>query len=68
MFLGLRMTRGVSAEDFAARFGKTIEEIYGEVIRKHVRQGLLHTTKDGYCLTERGTDVSNYVMADYLMG
>lgn len=67
MFLGLRMTAGVSAASFAARFGKTLEEVYGNVIQKHLKQGLLEVSGDGFRLTERGTDVSNYVMADYLM-
>lgn len=67
MFLGLRMTAGVSAADFYARFGKSLEEVYGDVIRRHLRQGLMEPAGDGFCLTERGTDVSNYVMADYLM-
>ena len=67
MFLGLRMTAGVSAASFSSRFGKTLEEVYGNVIRKHLKQGLLEPVGDGFRLTERGTDVSNYVMADYLM-
>ncbi len=67
MFLGLRMTAGVSSASFASRFGKTLEEVYGNVIRKHLKQGLLEPAGEGFRLTERGTDVSNYVMADYLM-
>lgn len=67
MFLGLRMTAGVRGAEFAARFGESLEQVYGSVLRKHVSQGLLEATKEGYRLTERGTDVSNYVMADYLM-
>ena len=66
MFLGLRMTAGVSAAEFAFRFGVTMEEVYGDVIRKHLRQGLLEAAGERFRLTERGTDVSNYVMADYL--
>ena len=67
MFLGLRMTAGVSGAEFASRFHKTLDEAYGTVIRRHVAQGLLQPTAEGFCLTERGTDVSNYVMADYLI-
>ena len=66
MFLGLRMTAGVKTSDFASRFGKSLDEVYGDVIRRHLAQGLLQRTPEGFCLTERGTDVSNYVMADYL--
>lgn len=67
MFLGLRMTTGVSAAVFQERFGRTLEEVYGSLIRRHIAQGLLEETEEGFCLTEKGTDVSNYVMSDYLL-
>ena len=66
MFLGLRMTGGVSPEDFKTRFGRPLDEVYGEMIRKHESQGLVERTDEGIRLTERGTDISNYVLADYL--
>lgn len=66
MFLGLRMTAGVRAEDFYNRFGLKMEELYGEILRGHIEKGVLERTPQGYCLTERGLDVSNYVLADYL--
>lgn len=67
MFLGLRMTSGVNAGLFHERFGRTLEEVYGSLIRRHMAQGLLEETEQGFCLTEKGTDVSNYVMSDYLL-
>ena len=67
MFLGLRMTEGVSGADFTARFKKTLDEVYGDVIRGHIAKGLIERSEDGLRLTERGTDLSNYVMSDYLM-
>lgn len=41
MFLGLRMTEGVDLQRFERLFGCRMEEIYGEVIRKNLRDGLL---------------------------
>ena len=67
MFLGLRMTAGVRESVFLERFGTPMQKIYGEVIRKHLAQGVLRRTESGICLTERGIDVSNYVLADYLL-
>lgn len=108
LFLGLRMTEGVSCRDFAGLFGRRLEEIYGEVIRKNLRDGLLRYwtgrretpirnarrkadgryTENGQdeepaekgeqagdnasddrflALTDRGLDVSNYVMAQFLL-
>lgn len=67
MFLGLRMMRGVSAEKFQKQFSKTIEEVYGRVLVKQLKQNLIKRTDAGYCLTDYGIDVSNYVMAEYLL-
>lgn len=67
MFLGLRMTRGVSEQAFSGQFGSTIQEIYGNVLQKHLQNGLLAHENGFYFLTERGLDVSNYVMADFLL-
>lgn len=70
MFLGLRLTKGVSFAEFQKRFGVTIDEVYGSVIRKHMEDGLLKESVSGgeryLSLTEKGLDVSNYVMADFL--
>ena len=66
MFLGLRMMRGVSGEAFYDTFGADLEEIYGEVITKLCAQEVLVREHGGVRLTERGIDVSNYVMSQFL--
>ena len=66
MFLGLRLMEGVTKSGFAQRFGRTMEEVYGSVIERHCREGLLENGKEFVRLTDRGIDVSNYVMADFL--
>lgn len=66
MFLGLRMVCGVSAGEFARIFGKTIDEVYGSVIDRLCRQELLIRENDSVRLTDRGLDVSNYAMAQFL--
>ncbi len=68
MFLGLRMTQGVSERDFLERFGCPVEEVYGEVLRKHCAEGLLTRENGRIALTARGLDLSNVVMADFLLG
>ena len=67
MFLGLRMTKGVRSAVFTERFGKSIEQVYGRILERHISQGVLEKTPGGYRLTDRGVDVSNYVLADYLL-
>lgn len=73
MFLGLRMTEGVSPLEFQNSFGKSMEEVYGPVIEKNMRDGLLEyrgRISSGeparLALTGRGLDVSNMVMAQFL--
>ncbi|MBQ7680353.1 MAG: radical SAM family heme chaperone HemW [Butyrivibrio sp.] len=66
MFLGLRMTRGVSRTAFRAQFGVDLREVYDAVIRQNERDGLLTITPEYLCLTPRGLDISNYVMAQFL--
>lgn len=65
MFLGLRLTEGVDKKVFQACFGKQIEEVYGAVIRENVKQGLL-TDGEKIALTAKGTDLGNYVSAQFL--
>lgn len=67
MFLGLRKTAGVSCSEFRKLFGKNVEEVYGEPIRRFTEQGLLKGEGDMLRLTERGIDVSNYVFSEFLL-
>ena len=34
MMLGLRMTDGICERDFEARFGNTVQDVFGSVIKK----------------------------------
>lgn len=66
MFLGLRTAGGIGEEAFRQRFGKTVRDVYRRIPDRHIAEGLL-TEKDGRLfLTDRGIDVSNSVMADYI--
>ncbi|MCM1179046.1 MAG: radical SAM family heme chaperone HemW [Clostridium sp.] len=67
MFLGLRLMQGVSREEFRNRFGVTMESVYGNVMERYVEKGLL-IDKDGWLrLSDRGIDVSNVVMAEFML-
>ena len=67
MFLGLRMTKGIRPADFEDRFHVSIEEIYGKTAGKHLAEGLLAGDGERLFLTERGLDIANYVMSDYIL-
>ena len=68
MFLGLRMNRGVSKKAFFDRFNKPVDEVFPGVIEKHVKNGLMEVCGDFVRLTEKGMDVSNYCMSDFIIG
>lgn len=68
MFLGLRMTDGISKKKFLERFGQNIYELYGDIIHKHTSSGLLvDSGDDRLYLSRRGQDLANYVLSDFLL-
>lgn len=71
MFLGLRLTEGISEEEFFRRFSCTLETVYGDVLQELARQELMERyEREGaafWRLTKRGIDVSNCVLAEFLM-
>ena len=66
LFLGLRLTEGVDPEAFFHHFDMSLEEVYGTVIKKNEKDGLLRMG-ERLALTKKGRDVSNYVMAQFLL-
>ena len=67
MFLGLRLTEGVSADCFQKRFGKNIEDIYYNWIEKMLQEKLLCRENNRIYLSEKGMDLANYVMSGFLL-
>ncbi|MBQ8031186.1 MAG: radical SAM family heme chaperone HemW [Butyrivibrio sp.] len=77
MFLGLRLVRGVDVEEFRQLFSQDITDVYGDVIERYVKSGHLeivsesdpdrYTNQTYLRLTDAGLDVSNTIMADFLL-
>lgn len=67
MFLGLRMAKGVSREEFRQKFQVELEEIYQTALQKLCREGMLAKTEGRVFLTEKGILVSNYVLSQFLL-
>lgn len=67
MFLGLRMTRGVSRLDFEKCFGVKLGEIYGDVLAELHHDGLIKFQEDRIALTEKGLDLANYCFSKFLL-
>lgn len=67
MFLGLRLTEGISKNEWRKNFGCEIEDVYGKKIEEFISDGLLQAKNDRIFLTDRGVDVSNIVLAEFLL-
>ena len=67
MFLGLRLTTGISRQQFEKTFQVTLDSVYGEVLRKLKSEQLIEEVAGYVRLTEYGIDVSNYVLSEFLL-
>lgn len=68
MFLGLRMSKGISINMFEELFGTKFSDVYGGITSLHIEKGLMNYEGDRLYLTDKGIDVSNMVLANYLLG
>lgn len=67
VFMGLRMIEGINVNEFNKKFGVTIGGIYKEVIDKNINKKLLVLENDKLRLTEKGIELSNSVMSDFIL-
>ena len=68
MFLGLRLTEGVSFVRFRQRFGKEMDTVYGKGnYRSWQSWGCFLRDESGVRLSRRGIDVSNAVFERFLL-
>jgi putative coproporphyrinogen dehydrogenase len=67
MFLGLRLSKGVLVTDFYDRFGIELIDVFEKVIQKNISFGLLKYENLYLKLTDKGLDLSNRVMGDFLL-
>ena len=67
MFLGLRQNCGVTREQFERAFGIPIDGIYKNALDYLRDEGLLDTSEGRIVLTEKGMDLSNFALAQFLL-
>ena len=67
VFMGLRMIEGINVNEFNKRFGVNIESIYKDVIDKNINKKLLVLQSENLRLTEKGIELSNSVMSDFIL-
>lgn len=67
MFLGLRKKSGVSMTRFEEKFGRSFEELYGEIVRDLVHQGLMQIEGDRVRMTKRGLFLGDTVAERFIL-
>lgn len=67
MYLGLRMMDGVSCKKFADAFDVSMDDVYGDVLKRWGNMGVLECDGEKVTLTDAGIDVSNQIFADFLL-
>lgn len=67
MFLGLRLTKGISSEAFEMKFNQSLEQVYGKTIDKWIKEKALVQDKERLYLSELGRDISNQVFTSFLL-
>ncbi len=67
MFLGLRMDRGISKKKFEKDLNIPYNDVYRETTDVLIRDGLIEEDDDYIRLTEHGRDISNHVLAEFLI-
>ena len=63
--MGLRMTKGISKNEFSKRFGMDIYEVYGAEIERFEKIGFLVDDGDNIFLSRSGISVSNSIMCEF---
>ena len=66
VMLGLRCTVGISAAKFKDIFNEDIYTVFGSILHKHGKAGLLEINGDNIRLTKKGIDLSNMVFVDFV--
>lgn len=67
MFMGLRKINGIDENEFKKRFSMNINDVYGEILNKYIGEGLLIRESGRIFLSEKGIEISNVIMADFLL-
>ena len=67
MFLGLRMTEGISEKKFEENFDVRLMDVYGDILQKYEETVFMEHIETKWRLTRKGIHVSNHILADFLL-
>ncbi len=66
IIMRLRLCDGICEKEFCKKFKKDFYSLYKNTIDKFIKSGLMTHENDAYKLTERGMDVSNSIMCEFV--
>lgn len=66
IILHLRLKEGINIIEFKSTFKRDIFDLYKQEIEKLINNGLLKSTNDIICLTDKGEDLANIVWQEFI--
>ncbi len=63
---GFRLQEGIDVTELQKQFEISFEQRYPEAIARYLQSGHMVRTKKGYALTEKGFEISNYILSDLI--
>jgi len=66
LILGLRLIKGISADEFMSRFNEDLFELYGNQINKLIKKHLLELDNGRLRLSCSGLDLANQVFVEFI--
>ncbi len=66
VFLNLRLREGFARRDFQARFGQSLDDLFGREVEGLTGDGLLEEHHGRIRLTERGLEMADSVFAEFI--
>lgn len=67
MFLGLRKKSGVSMVRFEEKFERSFQELYGDIVKDLIQQGLMQIDGDRVRMTKRGLFLGDTVAERFIL-
>lgn len=67
MFMGLRMTQGVSEKEFYKRFGIEMKKVFEKPLSKFTKMGMIEEENGFFRLSHSALSVSNQIMCEFII-
>ena len=66
-FLSMRKVSGINSKDFFYRFDEIFENTFYLPLKKYLSLGLIIKNKDDYYFSEKGMNISNSILCEFLL-